>query len=212
MNKIAVFGVSGRTGKLFTELVLKNGYEVKALVREPSKLGLQHPNLQVLQGDVSNPIQVEEAINATEAVIDLVGPSKGSPPDLQRTATRHIIQVMKQNDVKRLIVLASLPFGILDENDKPAFMSRFMMFVAKNLMGAMVEDAREHIDLIKQSDLDWTVVRAPGLNDQPPHGIYLVGSVDANTGNSISRADVAAFMLDELKNPKYVRKMPLISI
>jgi len=211
MNKIAVFGASGRTGKLFTELALKNGYEVKALVREPSRLGLQHPNLQVMQGDISNPIKVEETLNATEAVIDLIGPGKGSPPDLQRTATRHIIQAMKQNEVKRLIVLASLPFGILDENDKPAFMSRFMMFLAKNLMGAMVEDAREHVDLIKQSELDWTVVRAPGLSDQLSQGKYRVGSLDANTGKSIARADVAAFMLDELKNPKYIRKMPLIS-
>ena len=211
MNKIAVFGASGRTGKLFTELALKNGYEVKALVREPSRLGFQHPNLQVMQGDISNPIQVEETINATEAVIDLIGPGKGSLPDLQRTATRHIIQAMKQNEVKRLIVLASLPFGILDENDKPAFMSRVMMVLVKNLMGAMVEDAREHIDLIKQSDLDWTVVRAPGLSDQSSQGKYRVGSLDANTGKSIARADVAAFMLDELKNPKYIRKMPLIS-
>jgi len=211
MNKIAVFGASGRTGKLFTELALKNGYEVKALVREPSRLGFQHPNLQVIQGDISSPIKVEETINATEVVIDLIGPGKGSLPDLQRTATRHIIQAMKQNEVKRLIVLASLPFGILDENDKPAFMSRVMMVLVKNLMGAMVEDAREHIDLIKQSDLDWTVVRAPGLSDQSSQGKYRVGSLDANTGKSIARADVAAFMLDELKNPKYIRKMPLIS-
>lgn len=211
MNKITVFGASGRTGKLFTELALKNGYEVKALVRDPSRLGLQHPHLEVIQGDISNPVKVEETINTTEAAIDLIGPGKGSSPELQRTATRHILRAMQQNNVKRLIILASLPFGILDPNDKPTFMNRFMIFMAKNLMGAMVEDAREHVDLIKQSAVDWTIVRAPGLNDQSSQGKYRVGYLDANTGKSISRPDVAAFMLDVLMNDKYIRQMPLLS-
>src|SRR6266508_3012577 len=211
MNKIAVFGASGRTGKSFTELALKDGYEVKALVRDPSRLGFQHPNLQVIQGDIYNPSKVEETINETEAVIDLIGPGKGSSSELQRTATRNILQAMQQNNVKRLITLASLPFGIVDPNDKLTFMNRFMMILAKNLMGAMVEDARGHIDLIKQSEVDWTVVRAPGLNEQPPQGKYRVGYLDANTGKSIAHGDIAVFMLDELKSPKYIRQMPLIS-
>ena len=211
MNKVSVFGASGRTGKPFVELALKDGYMVKALVRTPSNFGLQHPNLEVIQGDILDPAKVEATINATDVVIDLIGPGKGSPADLQRTATRHILHAMQQNHVKRLIVLASLPFGILDKNDKPAFMNKVMMFMAKTLMGAMVEDARGHVDLIKPSELDWTVVRAPGLNDLPSQGKYRLGYLDANTGKSIARADVAAFMLNELKDPQYIRQMPLIS-
>jgi len=211
MSKIAVFGASGRTGKLFTDLALKNKYEVKALVRDPSKFGMQHSNLQVIQGGTVDPIKVEETIRGTEAVIDLIGPGKGSSPELQRTSTRNILHAMGQNHVKRLILLASLPFGILDPNDKPPFMNRFMMFIAKNLMGTMVQDARAHIDLIKQSEMDWTVVRSPVLNDQPSQGKYRVGYLDSNTGKGTSRSDVAAFMLDVLMNDKYIGQMPLIS-
>src|SRR5215207_9736191 len=148
MNKIAIFGASGRTGKLFTELALKNGYKVKALVRQPSRLSLQHSNLEVIQGDTADSAKVEKTIEATDAVIDLIGPGKGSSLDLQRTATRHIIDAMQLCAVKRLIVLTSLPFGILDPNDKPTFMNRFMMFMAKNLMGTMVQDAKGHVDFI----------------------------------------------------------------
>jgi putative NADH-flavin reductase len=184
---------------------------VKALARDPAKLGLQHPHLEVIQGDTSDPVKVEETINKTEAVIDLIGPGKGSSSELQRTATRHILRAMQQNNVKRLIILATFPFGILDTNDKPTFMNRFMMFMAKNLMGSMVEDARGHVDLIKQSELDWTVVRAPGLTDQPSPGKYRVGYLDDNTGKSISRGDLAAFILDVLMNDTYIRQMPLIS-
>lgn len=85
------------------------------------------------------------------------------------------------------------------------------MFTAKNLMGTMVQDARGHVDLIKQSQLDWTVVRSPLLNDQPSQGKYRVGYLDADTGKGTSRSDVAAFILDVLMNDKYIGQMPLIS-
>ncbi len=211
MNKIAVFGASGRTGKLFTELALNKGDQVKALVRDPSRLAIQNSNLEVIKGDTSDAIKVEETIKATEAVINLIGPGKGSSPELQRTSTTNILRAMEQNNVKRLILLASLPFGILDPNDKPSFGNKFMMFIAKHLLGSIVQDARAHVNLINQSEIDWTVIRAPMLNDQPPQGKYRVGYLDANTGKSIARGDVAAFTLHELKNPKYIRQMPLIS-
>ncbi len=211
MKKIAVFGASGKTGNLFTKLALKNGYEVKALVREPGRLGFQYSNLEVIQGDTLDPLKVEETIKSTSAVIDLIGPGKGSPPDLQRTSTRNILQAMGKNNVKRLILLASLPLGILDPNDKPALMNKFMMFLAKGLLGTMAQDARAHVDSIKQSDLDWTVVRAPMLSDQSSQGPYRVGYLNESTGKSAGRSDVAAFILDVLMNNKYFKEMPLIS-
>jgi hypothetical protein len=249
MNKIAVFGASGRTGKLFTELALKNGYEVKALVRDPSRLGLRHSNLQVIHGDIADTIKVEETVKATEGVIvlintakgspetkgaknplsmviSLIAPDKGSPPnlrrmaDLLRTATRNILSAMQQNHIERLIVVSSLPgdlaAGILDPKDQPRFMNKwfinkFTIFIAKNLFGDLVEAERAYVNLIKQSPLAWTIVRAPTLSDQPSIGKYRVGYLDADTGRVASRADVAAFLLDVLMNGKYVREIPIVS-
>jgi putative NADH-flavin reductase len=211
MNKISVFGASGRTGKLFTELALQNGYEVKPLVRDPSKLELQHSNLEVIQGDVLDPAKVGETIKATDAVINLIGNRKDSPPDLRRTSTQHILNAMQQNKVKRLIALSS-PFAILDERDKPSFYFKFAVLMTKPLFGAaLVEDGRASLDLIRCSELDWTIVRAPTLSNQPSKGNYRVGYLDANTGKIASRSDVAAFLLDVLVNDKYVRETPLIS-
>jgi putative NADH-flavin reductase len=228
MNQIAVFGASGRTGKLFTELALNNGYQVKALVRDPSKFDLRHSNLQVIQGDFADPTNVEETIRGTEAVInlagprmvDLVTPGKAPAPDLLRTATRNILSSMQQNKAERLIVVDSLPnglvAGILDPNDQPRFMNKwfinkFTIFIGKNLLGERLEAQRAYVDLIKQSPLRWTIVRAPTLSDQPSKGNYRVGYLDANTGKVASRSDVAAFLLDVLMNGKYIRQMPLIS-
>src|SRR5262245_34829070 len=236
MNKIAVFGASGRTGKLFTDLALKNGYEVKASVRDPSRSHLRHSNLQVIHGDIADTIKVEETIKATEAVIvlintakgpsetmgaknplglmiNLINPAKGSQPtprriaDLLRTATRNILSAMQQNNVERLIIVDSLPgelvAGILDPNDEPKFMNnwfinKFTIFITKNLLGELVEAGRENVDLIKQSPLRWTIVRAPALSDQPSKGNYRVGYLDADTGRVASRSDLAAFLLDVL--------------
>src|SRR6266487_2785345 len=226
MNQIAVFGASGRTGKLFTELALNSGYQVKALVRDPSKLDLRHSNLQVIHGDIADPTKVEETIKATEAVIDLIDPARGSPPNLRRivnlrlTATRNILSAMQQNNVERLIVMDSLPIGlvagILDPNDQPRFMNKwfinkFTIFIGKNLLGRLVEAEPAYHDLIKQSPLRWTIVRAPTLSDQPSKGNYRVGYLDANTGKVASRSDVAAFLLDVLMNGKYIRQMPIVS-
>ena len=226
MNQIAVFGASGRTGKLFTELALNNGYQVKALVRDLSKLDLRHSNLQVIHGDIADTIKVEETVKATEAVIDLIDPARGSPPNLRRianlrlTTTRNILSAMQQNNVERLIVMDSLPIGlvagILDPNDKPRFMNKwfinkFTIFIGKNLLGRLVEAEPAYHDLIKQSPLRWTIVRAPTLSDRPSKGNYRVGYLDADTGKVASRSDVAAFLLDVLMNGKYVREMPLIS-
>jgi putative NADH-flavin reductase len=228
MNKIAVFGASGRTGKLFTELALKNGYSVKALVRDPSKLDLRNSNLQVIHGDIADTMRVEETVRGTEAVINLAGPrmidlvvpGKAPPPDLQLTATRNILSAMQQNNVERLIFVDSLPnglvAGILDPNDQPRFMNKwfinkFTIFIGKNLLGGLLEVQRAYVDLIKQSPLRWTIVRAPTLSDQPSKGNYRVGYLDANTGKVASRSDLAAFLLDVLMNDKYVRETPLIS-
>jgi putative NADH-flavin reductase len=228
MNKIAVFGASGRTGKLFTELALNNGYQVKALVRDPSKLDLRHSHLQVIHGDIADTIKVEETVRGTEAVINLAGPrmidlvvpGKAPPRNLQLTATRNILSAMQQNNLERLIVVDSLPnglvAGILDPNDQPRFMNKwfinkFTIFIGKKLLGELLEVQRAYVDLIKQSPLRWTIVRAPTLSDQPSKGNYRVGYLDANTGKVASRSGLAAFLLDVLMNSKYIRQMPIIS-
>ena len=231
MHTIAVFGASGKTGKLFTELALKNGYGVKALVRTPSKLDLSDSSLKVIQGDILDAAKVEETTKSTEAVIDLIAQKKDSHPDLRKTGTRNILRAMQRNNVKRLILLSSLPYelqlGLLERNDKPAFghklimfigknplLNSFMMFMLKKLAGAPLLTAREYadrIDLIKQSELDWTIVRTPRLHDKPSQGKVHAGHLDASTRISIARASVAAFLLNELESPQYIRKMPVIS-
>src|SRR5258706_977965 len=211
MKTIAVFGASGNTGKPFTEMALKDGSEVNALVRTPAKLGFQHPNLQVIQGDLRDSAKVEETIHGTDAVISLIGGTSGSPNDIKVIATQHIVAAMQKNNVKRFIRLGSAPYGIFAEGDKLNFGRRLMAYLAKTVMRAEVDDERQSVRLTEQSELDWTVVRAPFLNNQPPKGNYRVVHLGIDAGSRFTRTDLAAFVLDELKNAKYIRQMPLVS-
>lgn len=231
MKTIAVFGASGPTGKLFTELALNHGYQVKALVRDPSKLDLQHSNLQLIQGDAADTAKVGATIKGTEAVISLLGANLRRGANLKqavkvrRTTTPTILSAMGQNNVERLIVVASLPAeliaGFFDPKDEPRFMKKwlinkftrgiFRLFMGKDVFGELNEDTRAYFDLIKQSPQRWTIVRAPTLSDQPSNGNYRVGYLDAHTGKYVSRSDVAAFLLEELMSGNYIRQMPIVS-
>jgi putative NAD(P)-binding protein len=231
MKMIAIFGASGPTGKLFTELALKNDYQVKALVRDASKLDVRHSNLQVVQGDAADVMKVEETIRNTEAVISLLGANLRRGANLQqavnlrRTTTPILVSAMQQNHVERLVAVASLPVelaaGLLDPHDQPKFMNKwfinrftrfiFTIFLGKTRFEELIADTRAYFDLIKQSPLRWTIVRAPMLSDQPSHGNYRVGYLDADTGKYVSRSDVAAFLLEVLMNDKYIRQMPIVS-
>ena len=211
MKTIAVFGASGNTGKPFIEMALKDGYTVKALVRTPTKLGFQHPDLQVIRGDLTDSAKVEETIYGTDAVVSLIGAASGSPNNIKVIATEHIVAAMQKNNVKRFIRLGSAPFGVFVEGDKLNFGQRLRASLARTMMGTIVDDERQSVRLTEQSDLDWTVVRAPFLTTQPPKGTYRVGHLGIDAGRSITRNDLAAFVLEELKNAKYIRQLPLVS-
>lgn len=211
MKKLAIFGASGRTGKLLTELALQNGYQVNALVRTSTTFDLQHPDLQIIKGNVLDLPKVEETIHGADAVINMIGPVAGSPTALQSVATQNIMRVMRQTDVKRLIELTNVSYGVLDDRDKPGIRLRLTREMLKYVAKARVADALKHDNLIKQSSRDWTVVRALSLDEDPPHEKYRVGYVSAGMGNSTTRADVAAFILEELKSETYIRQMPLVS-
>jgi putative NADH-flavin reductase len=187
MKTIAVFGASGNTGKLFTEMALKDGYAVKALVRTPARLGLRHPNLQIIQGDITDFVNVEETIRGTDAVVSLIGAASGSPNNIKVIATEHIITAMHKNNLKRFIGLGSAIFGVFAEGDKLNVGRRLMASLAKTVMGVTVDDERRIVSLTEQSDLDWTVIRAPFLNNQPPKGTYRVGHLGIDGGSRVTR-------------------------
>ncbi len=67
--------------------------------------------------------------------------------------------------------------------------------------------------LIRQSDVDWIIVRPSAFTDEPPAGAYRHGrlSKEQSLQFKIPRADVANFMLQQLTQNNYLRQSPMLS-
>jgi putative NADH-flavin reductase len=207
--KLAIFGATGRTGIPLVKQALEAGHEVIVLVRTPGKLNIQNEHLQVIQGDAMNAGDVDKVVKGADAVISVLGQSKESPRDMQTVATENIVRAMNSYGVKRLISLTGA--GVDAPQDKPKAINYLIKFALKTLSGHVLKDAEGHAAVIRNSTLDWTIVRGPRLNEDAHTGVYRVGWVGVNSGINISRADLADFMLKQLSDTSYLRQAPMIS-
>lgn len=213
MKTIALFGGSGRTGKPFIRKATGE-YKIKALVRDPQKLDISHENLQVIGGDVINPVDLEKCIAGSDIVVSLIGHGKDSAPGFQTAAIRHILQLMDKHDVKRIVTLTG--GGVRDqENDRPGVLDKLVVFVMKNLAGKgprnALEDGINHAQVIRNTNTDWTIIRAPLLTEDPAKGYVEAGFVGTVKGFKLTREDLAQFILQEINEERYVHQMPFVT-
>lgn len=206
---IALFGASGKTGRQFLQQALDEGHSIKALVRDPGKLDVKHPNLTVVPGDVLRPDDVRRTVEGTDVVVSLFGHVKGSPATLQTDGTRNIVSAMKKAGVRKIISLSGggLPF----EKDEPKFADRLIRGIMKLFVPKILADAEAHAEVLRQSGLDWVIVRGPRLNDGPRTGAYRVGWVGVNASTKVSRGDLAHFILKQVQSNSYLQQMPFVS-
>ena len=210
MKRITVFGATGGTGKQLVEQALASGDEVVAYVRSPSKLGIVHEHLSIVQGELSDAALIETAIKGTDVVLSALGPRGGSKNKPLTQGMQNIITAMKNQGVRRLIVTSTL--SAKDSRDKPDFKTKALVSLVKTTMHATYEDIVNAAETVRASDLEWTIVRLAALNNKPKSGKVKIGYVGTGeVGMSISRADIADFMLSQIEDVKYLRQASVIS-
>ena len=180
MVKIVVFGASGRTGKQVVRQALDAGYHVTAFVRTPSKLGIEHDNLNVFQGNVMDAEKVKQTIAGQEAVISTLGPMRPPVPNMMETAAKNIIAAMYKHGVKRLI--STTGAGVRDPRDRPKLIDKFIKALLTLMAREVLRDSEANVNVIRSSDLDWTIVRFPRLVSGEHTGKYRVGYVGKESG------------------------------
>jgi putative NADH-flavin reductase len=210
MKKIALFGGSGQTGRLFLEQALEKGYQVKALVRDPGKVALKHQGLEINQGNVLREEDVRATVTGADVVVSLFGHVKGSPEWLQTEGTKNILAAMKESGVERIISLSGggLPYP---ERDQPKFADLLIRTVMKIAVPKLLNDAIRHHEVLQESGLKWVIVRGPRLTNEPKKGNYRVGWVGVNASTKISRADLADFILKQVEDETFNQQMPFVS-
>jgi len=206
---IVVFGASRGVGRKVVEQALEAGHLVTAFVRSPSKFSIQHPNLRVCEGDAMDAIAVENAIAGQDAIISALGPSRPPVPRMMETAAKNIVEAMKTHGVRRLV--STTGAGIRQPEDKPKLADHLIGTLLNLLAKDVVLDSAANVRVIEASDLDWTIVRYPRLMDGEHTGKYRVGYVSKDSSTQLSRADGADFVLKEVAEKKWLRKLPLVS-
>jgi putative NADH-flavin reductase len=207
--KIVVFGASGGTGKQVVRQALEAGHHVTAFVRSPEKLGIEHPNLIFCPGDVMDAEKVDQAIAGQDAVISALGPTRPPVSGMMEIAAKNIVSGMEKHGLKRL--LSTTGAGVRDPRDQPKLFDKVMKALLTLMAKEVLRDSEANVNLIRASDLEWTIVRFPRLMDGQHTGKYRVGYVGKDSGSQLSRADAADFILRELEKGEYIHKAPIVS-
>lgn len=196
MNVI-VFGATGPTGQQLVRAALGAGHQVTAFARAPHKLALSHDSLRVVEGDVLDAHAVAGALSGQAGVLVALG-GKPFGPQPCAPGTLNIVLGMQQHGVRRLVVLTSL--GVGDSRGEAGW--AFEHLVSPLLLRAEMRDKERQERVVQSSGLDWTLVRPAFLTNGPRRGHFRAGRHLKHPGR-ISRADVADFMLAQLRSDEW---------
>lgn len=206
--KIAVFGSTGGTGLALIGQALQRKHHVTALVRDKRKISITSPQLEAVQGDVLAPDSVKRVVDGADAAISVLGVRLGQELGTIRSqGTRNIVNALQNSDIKRFISVSTI--GVGDSRDRLSMIARLLL---PRIIGHdRIKEAERQEEIIRKSSLQWTILRPPRLVDSPKAGCYRIGT-DLNTslGSSITRADLAEALLDQLKSDEFIGEYPSV--
>lgn len=208
MQRVLVLGASGGIGRHVVSEGLRRGLDVTAAVRDPRALAALPgtDGARVARVDVFDPGGVAAAVPGHEAVISALGsrtPRRADP--VTSTAARHVVEAMEAHGVRRLLAVSSVGMGDPAEYG-PLVRGLVIGLLFRRGAPHAYADVNAMEDRVRASGLDWTLVRPTTLTDGPRTG-RAVPATDSRRGVrvAVSRADVAAFLLDQLDDPTYSR-------
>jgi len=206
---LLIFGATGPTGQLLVSQALGQGHVVTAFARDPSRLVPAPAPVRVVAGDATRDLKkIDEAMQGQHAVISALGRRRSFRSDrLMERSLRAIVPAMERAGVRRLIVMSA--FGVGDSRRDAPLIPGLMY---RTLLRGIFKDKANAEQYLRQTRVEWTVVYPVLLTDGPMTGRYRRGEkLQLHGMPTISRADVAHFILAELAAPAFVRKTVVIS-
>lgn len=217
--RVAVIGATGRTGSAVVERALASGLEVTAVARDPSRFG---PPISVSTIDFTTSAglgpeaDLAIALGGVDAVISTVGPRRRAEAGIVAPATAMIVAAMARTGVRRLEVISAAPVSTIASPGRPDapdrdpgddwLTRRLLLPIVRRAFRATYDDLAAMEDLVAASDLDWTVVRPPRLLNRPATGRFRTSTAaNIRGGRSVSRADLADYLVAILTDPRTYR-------
>ena len=208
--RLLIIGATGGTGRELVRQALESGHEVTAFVRTPARLRVAHERLTVVQGDVLDRASVEAAVRGHDAILSALGHKRWFyPTRILSAGTANVLGAMEASGIRRFVCETSLGLG----ESRGRMGLYYTLFVIPVILPFYYWDKRRQERLIRESRLDWVIVRPGALTNGRPRGTYRHG---ATVGHwlwtvRISRADAAAFMLSQVTSDRYLRSAPGVS-
>ncbi len=203
---IAVIAANGRTGKAFVKAALAAGHSVRAGSLHPGSFS-PHPNLTEIVCDATNETDLSNLITGQDAVASFIGHVKGSANDVQTKAMQTLVGAMQQQKVTRIVSLTGT--GVRFAGDKITLLDKFLNLGVSLLDKYRVKDGRDHAEVLKKSELDWTIIRVLKLQNvaTTPFSLTLHGPTKLYVG----RDEVALAALQVLEQKSFIKQAPIIS-
>lgn len=205
---VLIFGATGGTGQQLIKHSLEHGYKTSVFIHDDQeKLGSLADKVKIFQGDVRDYDAVDAAIQGQDAVLVSLGVIPGRTQHILSQGTANIIRSMESRGVKRLVAITGA--GLVVRRKQIPLIWRFMFNVP--LLRGMFEDKRKQEAYIKKSNLEWIIIRPSNLTNGPSTSDYLAGEdLSLKTSSTVSRADVADFMVKQAGETKWLNKAVLL--
>jgi putative NADH-flavin reductase len=211
--KVIIFGATGFSGQVILAETIKQGHEVTVLVRDSSKVKINHNNLRIVEGNVLDSQKVAFVIQNQEAVIQCLGvggKGDGKPTTFISDATKIIVDEMQKQNIKRLIALSNVGAG----NSiafQPWFFTKIILTYFMKWLKVIIDDKNRMEPIIMNSNLNWTIVRCPNIVDKPAKGKYNATLDGKGLKLSITLDDLSKFMVGQLKETTFNKQAPCVS-
>ena len=205
--QVAIFGARGATGQLLTKRCIAASYQVTALVRTPEKFP-QRDRVRVIEGNAFDPNAVLQTVQGADVVLSALGARSLKKEDVLERAVPLIVEAMKQAHVARIIALGSAGALATSLDKQPAWRRWIVQNLVYNtFLKWPVASQISQWQTLSSSGLDWTMVMPPMLTNTAARGTYRIdGEALPPKGSRISREDVADFMMQEIGDPKWIKK------
>lgn len=204
--KVAVFGASGRVGRRVVDLLVAEGYDVVAVSRNYA-LDTPTEHVQVARLDVHDVEGVMQALTGVDGIVSVVSSWGSERGDVLSSAMRSIIPAMRAHKIHRIVSLTGN--AAFTSNDKPTIAQKANRAMLHKIAPKVLEDGEEHIRLLQQSHLDWTVVRSPVMNNLGKDTYKLSAKLSSGAA-TINRQAVAKALVAQLQDGKWLRQTPTI--
>ena len=212
--KLTVIAATGRIGRLLVDQALAAGHEVTAVARQPEDF---RSDVRVVRVDLlrADPSALSSAVDGADAVLSGLGPRSKREFGIATAGTRLVLEAMKETGVRRIVAVSAAPVSTTASPGRPTpprhdpgegVVMRYVLTPAiRTVLRAHYDDLARMEDALRDSGLDWTVIRPPRLKDTPLTGTYRT-ALDQNLrrGTSVGRADVAHLMLGVLERPETI--------